>query len=103
MSQWGPLQRRYPDVAILLVATDAPRDRPMLEQMLARYDLAGVQKWAYADEFEERVRFGVDRAWGGELPRTYLFDAAHRAQARSGPADLGWLEPWLAQQVTASK
>jgi thiol-disulfide isomerase/thioredoxin len=102
MSRWGPLQRRYPGVPIVLVATDPPRDRPMLAQMLSRYDLGGVQTWAYADEFEERVRFAVDRAWGGELPRTYLFDGAHKRQVRSGPADPAWLEPWLAQ-VAASK
>jgi thiol-disulfide isomerase/thioredoxin len=102
IGQWGPLQRRYPGVPILLVATDPPRDRVTLVQMLSRYDLAGVQTWTYADEFEERVRFAVDRDWGGELPRTYLFDARHRVQGRSGPADLAWLEPWLAQ-VTASK
>jgi thiol-disulfide isomerase/thioredoxin len=102
MSQWGPLQRRYPGVAIVLVATDPPRDRAVLAQLLSRHDLTGVQTWAYADEFEERVRFAVDPAWGGELPRTYLYDGAHKIQARSGPADLAWLEPWLAQ-VTASK
>jgi thiol-disulfide isomerase/thioredoxin len=102
MGQWGPLQRRHPGVPILLVATDPPRDRAMLAQLLSRHDLAGVQTWAYADEFEERVRFAVDRAWGGELPRTYLYDAAHKIQARSGPAELAWLESWLAR-VTASK
>jgi thiol-disulfide isomerase/thioredoxin len=103
MSQWGPLQRRNPAVPILLVATDPPRDRALLAKLLSGFDLAGVQTWAYADEFEERVRFAVDRAWGGELPRTYLFDAEHHVEARSGPADPAWIESWLRKQTTTSK
>jgi thiol-disulfide isomerase/thioredoxin len=98
MGQWGPLQRRYPQVPILLVATDRRSERAVLAKLLSRYDLKGVQTWAYADEFDERVRFGVDRSWRGELPRTYLFDAVHHAEARSGPANLAWIEPWLSRQ-----
>jgi hypothetical protein len=54
-----------------------------------------VQTWIFDDEFSERVRFAVDRTWRGELPRTYLYDAAHRAEARSGKLDERWLEGWL--------
>jgi thiol-disulfide isomerase/thioredoxin len=102
MGQWAPLQRRYPRVPIILVATDRTSERTALTKLLSRYDLNGVQTWTYADDFEERVRFAVDRSWRGELPRTYLFDAAHRAEARSGPAELGWIEPWLSQQSAGS-
>jgi hypothetical protein len=62
---------------------------------LARYDPGPVQTWIFDDEFTERVRFAVDRSWRGELPRTYLYDAAHRAEARSGKLDERWLEGWL--------
>jgi hypothetical protein len=33
-----------------------------------------------------------------ELPRTYLVDAAQRAEARSGKLDQRWLQGWLARQ-----
>jgi thiol-disulfide isomerase/thioredoxin len=103
MSQWGALKRKHPDLAIVLVATDPPRDRPTLEQFLSRYDLTGVQTWAYADDFEERVRYAVDRGWAGELPRTYLFDADQRVEARSGLADAARIEAWLAARTKRSK
>jgi thiol-disulfide isomerase/thioredoxin len=98
LAQWAPLQKRHPDVPVILVATDGRDERALLSKLLSRYDLTGVQTWAYADEFDERVRFAVDRQWHGELPRTYLYDASHRAQARSGVAEPGWIEAWLAQQ-----
>jgi thiol-disulfide isomerase/thioredoxin len=103
LAQWGPLQRRYPDIPIVLVATDPRSERPVLAKLLSRYDLRGVQSWAYADDFEERVRFAVDRSWRGELPRTYLYDAEHHAEGRSGPAEAGWIEPWLARQSGGKK
>lgn len=98
MAQWAPLKRRHPNVKIILVATDLKGERPRLRTFLADHDLRGVETWAFADEFEERVRFSIDRSWHGELPRTYLFDAKHRPEARSGPAELKWIEPWLARQ-----
>ena len=98
LAQWAPLQRRHPEVPIILVATDSPNERDVLSKLLSRYDLAGVQMWAYADEFDERVRFAVDRQWRGELPRTYLYDASHQAEARSGVAEPGWIEAWLARR-----
>jgi len=103
LAQWGPLQRRYPDIPIVLVATDPRSERPVLTKLLSRYDLRGVQSWAYADDFEERVRFAVDRSWRGELPRTYLYDGEHHAEGRSGPAEAGWIEPWLARQSGGKK
>jgi len=98
MAQWGELARKHPGASFVLVATDPPDDRPKLDKLLSRYDLSGVQTWAYADDFEERVRYGVDPTWAGELPRTYLFDGDKRVDARSGVADSAWIDGWLAQR-----
>jgi hypothetical protein len=95
LSQWGPLQRRHPDIRFILVATDGAAERTKVSEVLARYDVAGVQTWAFADALEERVRFAVDRTWRGELPRTYLYDRSHRFVAHSGLLDPGWLDGWL--------
>jgi hypothetical protein len=85
-------------LAVLLVSTDTVGERAMVNAFLSRYDPGPVQTWMFDDEFTERVRFAVDRTWRGELPRTYLYDAAHRAEARSGRLDERWLEGWLARQ-----
>jgi len=99
MGRWGPLQRKYSNIPIILVTTDPLRERRKVVGMLARFDVAGVQTWQFADEFEEKVRYSIDPKWRGELPRTYLFDGSGGVQSRSGPADLAWIEPWLAQHA----
>ncbi len=103
MAEWKSIKRKYPAVPILLVSTDAPADRPTVIKFLSRYDPGRVETWVFADEFAERVRYGVDRTWRGELPRTYLFDAQHRAEARSGRFDRRWIENWLARQKPAQR
>lgn len=95
MAEWKSIQRRHPQVPIILVSTDLPSDRRTVIEFLSRYDPGPVERWMFADEFTERVRFAVDRAWRGELPRTYLFDAQHRSEARSGRFDRRWIETWI--------
>jgi hypothetical protein len=97
MTLWGPLQRKYPNVAFVLVSTDPDGDRAMAAEFLRRHDLRGVETWIFDDEFSERVRHAIDPAWRGELPRTYVYDASHRRQGFSG-VDPKALESWLAKQ-----
>jgi thiol-disulfide isomerase/thioredoxin len=98
MGDWGTLQRKHPWVPIVLIATDRPDEKASVERFLADYKLGKVQTWMFADDFAERVRFSVDRKWRGELPRTYFFDAAHRAEAYSGRVSREWIDNWLVQQ-----
>jgi thiol-disulfide isomerase/thioredoxin len=98
MALWGPLRRKYPGVGFVLVSTDGEGERAKVADFLRRHDLSGVQTWMFADEFSERVRYAVDPAWRGELPRTYVYDASHRREAYSGVLDPKALEAWLARQ-----
>jgi thiol-disulfide isomerase/thioredoxin len=102
MHQWGELQRRHPEVPILLVSTDGPEAHALTEKYLATQRLGRVQVWMFSDEFTERVRYAVDPAWRGELPRTYLFDRAHRAVARSGKVPAGEISDWIARVALGS-
>lgn len=101
LAHWGAWQRKHPGVRFLLVATDEPADQELAASFLARHDLARVETWAYADAYVERLRWSVDSKWRGELPRTYFYDAGHRAEARSGKLDPAWVEAWLAKQGAA--
>ncbi|HZM48498.1 MAG TPA: TlpA disulfide reductase family protein [Burkholderiales bacterium] len=103
MAQWKSLQRKYPGLPIVLVSTDLPVERTRVTEFLSRYDPGRVETWIFADEFGERVRYAVDRTWRGELPRTYLYDAAHRPETRSGRFDKNWIESWFARQGAASR
>ena len=98
MALWKTLLRKHPGLKVVLVATDPPGQDDLIERFLARYDPGAVERWAFADEFSERLRYSVDRAWRGELPRTYFFEADHRAEARSGALDRSWIEAWISRQ-----
>jgi len=101
LAHWGHWQGRHPGVRFVLVTTDDPADRELASAVLAQHDLNRVEIWAFADPYQERLRWSVDPKWGGELPRTYFFDAGHRPVVRSGRLDGVWVETWLAGQEGA--
>jgi len=91
-------QRRFPGVAVHLVAVDPPAEHAAVVAFLRRYDPGRATRWAFSDNFNERVRYAVDPAWRGELPRTYLYDRSHRVEAVSGALSEPDLTRWLKQQ-----
>lgn len=103
MGEWKTIRQKYPALPIVLVSTDSPSERATVIEFLRRYDPGPVETWVFADEFSERVRYAVDRGWRGELPRTYFYDTAHRAEARSGRFDPRWTESWLAKQAAGKR
>ncbi|HEX2851980.1 MAG TPA: TlpA disulfide reductase family protein [Opitutaceae bacterium] len=99
MGTLAALKKKFPGVPVVLVATDPPSAKPAVVRYLAGQKLGGIETWAFADEFAEKVRFGVDRKWHGELPRTYFFDAQHESTAHSGVIDPAWAQSWLAERT----
>jgi thiol-disulfide isomerase/thioredoxin len=100
LAQLGTLQRRHPELNVVLISTDTPDDAQALTATLARHGLVRAEAWVYADTFSERLRFEIDPRWGGELPRTYFFDRAHAVTARSGALAPAELERWATTPVT---
>jgi thiol-disulfide isomerase/thioredoxin len=103
MAEWDAVKRKHPTLPIALVSTDAPSDRALIDDFFKKYPPGPVQKWLFADAFSERVRYSIDKSWRGELPKSYFFDAAHRAEVKSGKVDRVWIEAWLARQTPQSR
>jgi len=89
------LGKRYPDLEIVLVATDPATERESASAVLRQYPLAQAESWIFADDFVERLHFEVDRQWRGELPRTYLYGPGNAVTVVSGKPDLRKLERWI--------
>lgn len=85
----------HPHIPVVLVATDPPEEAPAIAAMMSHFDLAGIEIWAFADAFVERLRYAVDPHWKGELPRSYLHDSDHHARAVSGRLTREMLDAWL--------
>ncbi len=59
---------------VLLAADPVPQPPARVEEMLTRTGLGKTESWSFADRFNERLRFEIDPAWSGELPRTLMID-----------------------------
>lgn len=74
---------------IVTVATDSIDDalsRAAIRGRLVQAKLRG-EAWAYGDAPAEQIRYAIDPAWYGELPRSYWYDARGNRTAYSGVID----------------
>lgn len=81
LSAWA---ERHRNVDLAVVNTDGPEAAQSIGPMLSRVGLGARATWVFADT-PERLRYEIDRRWGGELPRSYLFDGEAGREAFSGP------------------
>jgi len=97
---WGKLRASRPDLRLVLVAADPlPQDPERLETTLARAGLDRTESFSFTDRFTERLRYEIDPAWAGELPRTVMIDRAGQPTVLPGVADLAQVRAWLDAQA----
>ena len=89
------LSQQYPELDLVLIATDTMDDADTAVATLAQYKLHKTESWIFADDFTEQLRYSIDRRWQGELPRTYFYDAAHQMRAISGKLNAVETERWI--------
>ena len=97
----GRLARSAPDLPVAIVSTDTPDEAADIRAALKRFGLGAMDTWVFNDAVPERLRHAIDPAWRGELPRSYLFDAAHRREARSGVLDEATIRQFLQSRGTS--
>jgi hypothetical protein len=69
--------------------------------MLQKAGLGSAENWIFDDGFVERLRFEIDPAWQGDIPRTILITPDGTATTIEGSAEVQDLENWTAQQGSA--
>jgi len=94
----GRLARSERSLPLVIVSTDTPAEAREIQAALKRFGLERFDTWVFDDTVPERLRYAIDPAWRGELPRSYLFDAAHRCEAHSGLMNEARLRDWLKRQ-----
>ena len=65
--------------------------------------LGSAENWIFDDGFVERLRFEIDPAWQGDIPRTMLIAGDGSITAIEGSADMGELAKWVKEQLATSK
>jgi thiol-disulfide isomerase/thioredoxin len=100
LPQWAKLQAERPDLKLVLLAADPVQQEPeRITATLTRAGLGSLESWSFADRFYERLRYEIDPAWAGELPRTVMIAADGTITVLAGVADLAQVRAWLDAQT----
>lgn len=92
----GEFKQQHPELNLVLIAADTPDDEPEIVSHLADYGLNNAERWVFAEDMPERLRFEIDRRWYGEVPRTYFYDQTHERLVKTGLVGEAFVKEWLA-------
>jgi len=77
-------ERKQHDFNLVLISVDGADASYEVASVLNKYNLQSVSSWLFDEFSSQQLRYEIDPAWYGELPRSYLFDKAHQRQSVSG-------------------
>ncbi|MGR9114221.1 MAG: TlpA family protein disulfide reductase [Gammaproteobacteria bacterium] len=84
MELLSTLHKNRPNLKIVTLATDDLSDANEIQSILDKNQLSDTEKWVFASENSQKLRYEIDPRWYGELPRTYFYDADHQREGISG-------------------
>jgi thiol-disulfide isomerase/thioredoxin len=74
-----------------VITVAAEPESAQLWPMLKAYALSGP-RYAYGTDNPDAIAFAIDTNWGGELPRTFLFDGRGGKEVIAGVISTGSVE-----------
>jgi thiol-disulfide isomerase/thioredoxin len=100
----GRFMKDHSDLDVVTISADLVPNLPGASHaMLEKAGLGSAENWLFSDGFVERLRFEIDPAWQGEIPRTMLIARDGTVTTIEGSAEIPELEKWLDVQKVASK
>jgi hypothetical protein len=94
-AEFQKLRREGRQLPLVLVATDGLAERERVGAALARFGLQDVENWIFADGNAAKLRFEIDPAWYGEMPRSYFYGRDGQRKAVSGGLSGAQVTAWL--------
>ena len=95
LKKLGKALSKNTNVKLITVCVDGKESAKKAERILSQANLPKHEQYQYAEVDEDRLRYNIDPAWYGELPRTYFYDAAHQVTPLSGKISNSFLDAWL--------
>ncbi|MBV1915090.1 MAG: redoxin domain-containing protein [Pseudomonadales bacterium] len=89
------LKDQFSEVGLVLIAADNAEYTDSAQALLTEFKLEKMDNWIFADSTPERLRYSIDPAWYGELPRAYFYDKSHQRFSHSGSLKKAQLQKWL--------
>ena len=100
----GQFMKDHSELDVVMISADLVPNLPRAARaMLEKAGLGTAENWLFSDGFVERLRFEIDPAWQGEIPRTMLIARDGTVTTIEGSAEMPDLEKWLLQQKVASR
>ena len=100
----GQFMKDHSELDVVMISADLVPNLPgAARAMLEKAGLGTAENWLFSDGFVERLRFEIDPAWQGEIPRTLLIARDGTVTTIEGSAEIPDLEKWLVQQKIATK
>ena len=104
LPQLGEFMKLHPAIDVVTVSADLVPDLPAATRsMLQKSGLSAAENWIFSDGFAERLRFEIDPAWQGDIPRTILISRDGEIATIEGLAEIAELEKWSAAQLTLAR
>lgn len=88
------MRRQHPELDVVFVSTDGLERAEEVAAAIAQHGLEDAQSWIFAGPVQ-RLRYEIDPAWYGVLPRSYFYDANHERVAVSGGVEEAQILAWL--------
>ncbi len=99
----GAFMRDHAAIDVVTISADLVPDLPdATRSMLAKAGLASAENWIFGDGFVERLRYEIDPAWQGDIPRTMLISRDGTITTIEGSAEIADLEKWSDRQLAAA-
>jgi thiol-disulfide isomerase/thioredoxin len=100
----GKFMTDHSAIDMVTISADLVPDLPgATRSMLDKSGLGSAENWIFGDGFVERLRFEIDPAWQGDIPRTMLISREGTITTIEGSVEMTDLEKWSDQQLTATK
>jgi thiol-disulfide isomerase/thioredoxin len=95
----GKFVRDNPGAEVVTVNADlVPNAREAVLSMLGKAELLSAENWTFSDGFVERLRYEIDPAWQGDIPRTMLISRDGKITTIEGIVDLAKVRKWFDAQ-----
>ncbi|MEO8317764.1 MAG: TlpA disulfide reductase family protein [Bradyrhizobium sp.] len=100
----GKFMKEHSAFDMVTVSADLVPDLPgATRSMLEKSGLAAAENWIFNDGFVERLRFEIDPAWQGDIPRTILISEKGDVTTIEGSVEMTEIQKWLEPQSGTGK
>jgi thiol-disulfide isomerase/thioredoxin len=104
LPELGEFMKRNPSIDVVTIDADlVPNSDVAALSMLQGAGLSSAENWMFSDGFSERLRYEVDPAWQGDIPRTILISKNGDVATIEGSVEAVALQKWSDEQVVAKK